>query len=100
MKKQLLNIECGFFLVLLLTIGLLAWMVQIIVEDMHNTKRHLLTCTACVITDSCLAYDALIIKEGLNKDVKAIVPEGLSNEDYNLQNLQLNDSRIFQQQSK
>ena len=98
MKKQLLNIECGFFLLLLLTIGLLAWMVSVMVEDHYQTKKHLLTCTACVITDSCLAYDALIIKEGLNKDVKAIVPE--LSEDYDLQNLQLNDSRIFPHESE
>ena len=95
MKKQLLNIECGFFLLLLLTVGLLAWMVHIIYDDHYETKKHLLTCTACVITDTCLVYAALIIKEELNKDVKAIV-----NEDYDLSNLQLKDTRLFQQQSK
>jgi len=97
MKKQLLNIECGFFLLLLLTIGLLAWMVSVMVEDHYETKKHLLTCTACVITDTCLVYDALIIKEELNKDVKAIVPEV---DGYDLSDLQLKDTRLFQEQSK
>lgn len=72
-------------------------MVSVMVEDHYETKKHLLTCTACVITDTCLVYDALIIKEELNKDVKAIVPEV---DGYDLSDLQLKDTRLFQEQSK